>query len=860
MRTYSAGTRNRRAPGVRPSALPGALGEFVSEVGRRYGPSPALVIKPAFRTRATTYQQLDEAARRVGRYLQGRGIGKGDRILICAPNMPEWVEVFFGCHKIGAVAVPLDVRSAPSFVGSVARATEPRLGILSRPTARLADAVDTPCIALEQLEAELPGEKGLLEDVSVAPDDIAEIMFTSGTTGDPKGVILTHGNILSNVQGVSQILAIKPSFRLLSLLPLSHMLEQTVGLLAPLSGGCRVIYPVSRQPSILFRAMSEYHVTMLVAVPQALQLFLNAIEREAQRQGTEATLHRLLALARRVPRPVRRALFRSVHARLGGKLALVVSGGAYLDPQLARKWELMGVEILQGYGATEAAPIISCDRPARRRPGAVGQPFPDVEVRIHDDGEILARGPNIFQGYWRNPTATAQSLQDGWYHTGDLGYLAEGQFLHLRGRKKDLIVLANGQNVYPEDIEAELARHPAVADGVVVGLECPGGAVEVHAVLLMRDGAQAADAVRWANQRLADHQRIQGFTAWPLEDFPRTHTLKVKKQEVLDYLRKLEGGRAAVAPQPEARELENPLHRLIAEIASAPPAHIRPESTLGELNLDSLGRVELLSVIEQDLGASIDETAVSPGTTLAELEGLVAAGRGQRREQSFVTWPLSPIGCVAREGFLQGLIFPLYHALWRVHVVGRERLAGVAGPVMVASNHHFAVGKYGADPAAVWMALPRSLRLGICTAGEEHAVFDPKVGGFVARLCNAFPLSKQGNVRGSLEYIGRLLDLGWSVLIFPEGNLFDGGPLQPFMGGTGLMALEGGTSVVPVWIDVERRCILQKKGWPWRGAFSVYLGDPLIFAPGTSYAEATDRIETAVRALGDEAARAAAPR
>jgi long-chain acyl-CoA synthetase len=825
------------------------MAELLSIVAQQYGERPALAIKPGFRNRVTTFAELERHALRVGRYLRERGVGKGDRVLICAPNMPEWVIAYFGCHKVGAVPVPLDVRSASEFVAGIAEATEAKLAVLSRPTAGFSEAVNAPWRPLEGLQAELPAD-GLADPAIVEPDDIAEIMFTSGTTGDPKGVVLTHRNILFNVWAGTRVTPPERGRRLLSLLPLSHMLEQTAGLLVPLSQGAMIVYPVSRQPGVLFRTLAEHRITMLVLVPQALQLFLNAIEREARQQGREAALQRAFALAERLPTGLRRLLFSSVHRRMGGGLRIVICGGAYLDPALARRWELMGVTLLQGYGATEAAPIITCDWPHRRRIGAVGMPLPGVEVKVADDGEVLARGANIFQGYWRNPAATAQALQDGWYHTGDLGQMDADGFLHLRGRKKDLIVLANGQNVFPEDIEAELSHHPAVADCAVVGLEQDGGDVQVHAALLMRDPVEAADAVRWVNERLADHQRILAYTVWPEQDFPRTHTLKVKKREVLDELKRLQASAAAPPAAPSAAPPASPLHRLIAELASVAPDRITSGSTLGgDLGLDSLGRVELLSAIEGELGAYIDESSVSPNTTVQELERLVSESGQRRHASSMATWPLHPAAGIAREALLQLVFFPAYHLFWRFRVRGRERLAGVKGPVLIAANHHFGVGSVGFDPAAVWMGLPRRLRLRTCTMGEEHAVFDNPVKGFLARMVNTFPLSKEGNVRASLECVGRLLDDGWSVLIFPEGKLTPGGPLQPLMGGTGLLAVEAGTPVVPVFVDVERNGILQGSGWPWRGAFTVHLGDPLVFPPGTTYSEATTQLEAAIRSL-----------
>src|SRR5581483_1686041 len=462
-----------------------------------------------------------------------------------------------------------------------------------------------------------------------------------------------------------------------------------------------------------------------VLVPQALQLFLNAIEREVKRQGREAALERLFVRARHLPMHLRRKLFRRVHRRFGGNLEIVISGGAHLDPDLARRWELMGVTVLQGYGATEASPIISCDRPAERRAGAVGRPFPAVDLRINDDGEILAKGPNIFRGYWNNPAATQAVLRDGWYFTGDLGRIDADGFLYLSGRKKDLIVLANGQNVYPEDIEQCLIREPAVTDAVVIGLEGPGGGVQVHAALLLTDPSLAAAAVRAANAQLAAHQQIQGFTVWPDVDFPRTHTLKVKKTEVATRLRELqsahEGSPASALLTHGSQDpmSTDPLRRLIGEVSGVATSRIQPGNVLGaDLGLDSLMRVELLSAIEEELGVFVDEAVVTPETSVADLARYVAEAEPRAEAQGIVTWPLTPAAGIARELFLQGLVFPLYHVFWRVRVEGRERIQHLPGPVMVAANHHFAAGTFGMDPAAAWMALPRHLRRRTCTAGE----------------------------------------------------------------------------------------------------------------------------------------------
>ena len=509
------------------------LVDLLDDCVRKFGPNPALMVKPTYKYLVWTYRDLWRVSGRVASWLQERGVGKGDRILIWAPNMPQWAMAWFGAFRAGAVPVPLDVRSAPDFVSRVSGLTEPKLALVYGriDTAPIGDIPRVHLEEIDQLAADCSPDPA---PVDLGPDDLAEIMFTSGTTGDPKGVMLTHRNIVSNAESVSQIFVGRESDSILSLLPLSHMLEQCGGMLVPLMSGARIVYPVSRQPTFLFKAFQENRISLLLLVPQGLQLLMNGIEREVRRQGKEAIWAKLHRIAPSLPMKARRRLFATVHKRFGGGLRCVFSGGSFLDPVLARKWENLGVPIVEGYGATEASPVITFNSMNKRVMGSVGRNLPGQKLRIADDGEVLAAGPNITPGYWRNKEATEGAFDGEWYKTGDLGYIDDSGCLYLRGRKKDLIVLANGQNVYPEDIERLLNAHPAVTEGVVVGLPAESaGAETVHAVLLLDETADAPQDTRTiiddVNSGLADHQRITGHTAWPEEDFPRTHTLKGQK-------------------------------------------------------------------------------------------------------------------------------------------------------------------------------------------------------------------------------------------------------------------------------------------------------------------------------------------
>jgi long-chain acyl-CoA synthetase len=326
------------------------------------------------------------------------------------------------------------------------------------------------------------------------------------------------------------------------------MMEQTVDLLVALNRGASIYYLRDVQPAALLQALQSHQPTTMLLVPQALDMFMNMIEREIEKQGRQSEWHRLQQIAEHLPLKARRLLFRSVHGKLGGKIEFLLSGGAPLSAELIHKWEWIGIPILQGYGMTEAATALTVTPMDDRSPYNVGKPVGGVEIRIATDGEILAKGPNIMHGYWHNPEATAAAFEDGWYRTGDLGRLDETGHLIYLGRKKDMIVLANGMNVYAQDVEQVLRAIPGVKEAVVLGLPTERGQ-QIHAVLLCNPGAGAPETiVRRANTQLAPHQRIVGVTLWPEDDFPRTHTLKIRKPAVLEAILAREAPPAPAAP------------------------------------------------------------------------------------------------------------------------------------------------------------------------------------------------------------------------------------------------------------------------------------------------------------------------
>ena len=840
------------------------LNDIVPESARRFPDKAAFVIKPGFRTRVWTYRDLADLVPRVARYLRESGVGKGDRVLIWGVNRPEYGIAFLAALHAGAILVPIDVNSLVEFAAKIAERTRATAIIASAQTRARAEQVGLPVHDMERFP-DRGRERDPLPAADVGPDDLAEIVFTSGTTGDPKGVMLSHANILSNARAATEIFPIGPKQRLLSFIPLSHMFEQLAGFWTLMLAGASVVYPTSRQPAVVRRTFKERKVTMILITPAVVRSILVGIERNAEAQGKAELLRKLRRVARRLPFALRRILFTSVHRNFGGHFRYIVSGGAALDPALGEAWRELGVDVLQGYGTTECAPAVTFNRIEKNRLGSVGVPLPGVEIHIAPDGEVLVRGPNVFQGYWENEEATRAVLEpSGWYHTGDLGEVDADGFLWLKGRKKDIIVLADGLNVYPEDIENVLAadeRIQALATpqrpnlATVVGLQRPREDVQVHAVFLLKDAEQIASIVRDANAKLSGSQQIRGWTMWPEDEFPTTPTQKVKKRLVIERLLDLSRGDAvrAIGPLGTAVSLTD-VGRLITQVANVPATAIRDEAQLSaDLGLDSLARVELLGLIEEELGAYVDDSALEPNATVAELEHMVAAARDVKRDTGIFGWPLSPF--VRSLGLLmqQILVWPLVRIFYRVSVRGTEKLDALRGPVMFAPNHclHW-------DNGIILTSIPLGWRWRLAVAAAADDVFGSRLNGlFSAVLANAFPLAREGAIRRSLELLGARLDRRFSVLIYPEGKLTIGGPMQPFKSGTGLIAVEGATPVVPMKLKIRHVSIIDHldRGWErersdgWRGDVEVVFGEPLYFPALTDPAEATKRIEAAVAAL-----------
>jgi long-chain acyl-CoA synthetase len=517
-------------------------------------------------TVAWSGSEVRRRARLAAWRLREAGLQPTDRLLTWSPSTPALPAVFWGAMIAGVVLVPLDLRMSPTVLQRIAG----RSGARFLAVGTGADAPDPEAAGLAHLERltldELTADPAQDDRVfpsnweSVVdawprptPESLFEIVYTSGTTSHPKGVMLSHGNFLATLDACRGLVPPR-HHRLVSLLPLSHLFEQAPVLFYGTTYGAEVLYVRSRNPRVIFEALRELRVTTMVVTPQLLEIFWTAIEREIDRRGRRRTFDRARRLARHLPYPLRRIVFRSVHSQLGGELTLLVSAGAYLPPELQVAWEDLGIVVLQGYGATECG--AASGNSERDHPtGVVGRPLPPNRVRLAEStSEILVAGPAVTSGYWGDPEATAAAIDgDGWYHTGDIGRFDEAGRLVLSGRTKNIIVLPNGLNVFPEDIESVLADHGLsqavvleTAPGRIEAVVLPPGTMPIIAPGRGGQEARTPDEdirvrtdieriVRSANAELSTHQRIDAWRLWPEPDFPRTHTLKIRRDAVREW-------------------------------------------------------------------------------------------------------------------------------------------------------------------------------------------------------------------------------------------------------------------------------------------------------------------------------------
>lgn len=789
------------------------------------GPSIAFINRTGVRRLIFSYAELSQLSLKMARLLEDKGVAPGDRVLIWGPNSPWWAVAFWGTIIRGAIAVPVDFMSERGRAETIAGVTEARVILESRFKMERLNHVSS--IFLEDLEYLLQEVEPFQDIAKPGPDDIAELIFTSGTTGNPKGVILTHANLMANLVQVDEhIPVVGPEFNFLSLLPLSHMFEQMGGFLTPLYNGSTIVYLRTLKPSAIMEAFGEEDIYAVIAVPRLLQLLKTSIERELDEKKLGNAFRFMMNKAETLSPALRKLVFYPVQRKFGSNFSLFVSGGAPLALDTFHFWQNLGFRVVEGYGLTECSPVLAANTIDRQVAGSVGMPLPGIEITL-EDNEILARGPNIFPGYYRNETATKEAFTaDGRFRTGDMGELRPDGWLTIKGRAKELIVTGAGINVYPDEIEDLLNGTTGVRESCVIGLD-RGGGEEVHAVLLLDgSGRNPEEIVRQVNQRLDSLHQITGFTVWNEPEFPKTTTLKIKKFQVKDKLKK--GQKSA------GDSVGDRLTGLVARVTGADISEIREESRLvADLGLSSIARLELINYLEQEYRLDLEDSVIGPDTTVQDLRRIIDKREKIRQKNHFRFWtnslPIRGLRMVWDAVFT----YPLFRSMVTLEVRGAEKLQEIKGPVFFVSNHLSYI-----DQSAVMFALPREIRYNTATAAWEEFFFE-NYRNFAQKLWkrlayeyatllhNVFPLPQSSGFRKSFRFMGKLVDSGRNILIFPEGERSVDGRLLPFQRGLGIMVKELDIPVVPVKLVGLEKVLPRGATWPKRGKVTVIIGSPI---------------------------------
>jgi long-chain acyl-CoA synthetase len=816
-----------------------------------------LVYDDGFRSRGYSYGEVAVAARWFASRLHAIGLQKGDKVVFWSENRPEWIVAFWACLLRGVIVVPIDYRASPDFLARVAAIVSARLILIGQDLPPFTPPPGVPVWKLHEFE--WPHEPPpALTDVPVTRDDTAEIIFTSGATAEPKGVVITHRNVLANIVPVEkEVLKYrkwgKPFFplRFLNLLPLSHMFGQAMATFIPPMLPGAVIFMRGYNPMEIVEQIKRRKVSVLVSVPKILDVLKDHVERA---YGPPESL---------TPQPAvkkehvawRWWRYRRLHRAFGLKFWSFVVGAAPLDAGLEAFWGHLGFVVIQGYGLTETAPIVTLNHPFGTKKGSVGKAIAGVEVKVAPDGEILVRGDNVTKGYFNADAESARAFEDGWFHTGDIGEIGEDRQLYIRGRKKEMIVTPEGLNVFPEDVERALNSISGVKDSAVVG--APIGSEErVHAVLVLEPGADADAIVREANTRLDDHQKIRRALVWPEPELPRTEgTRKLKRAAIRDWVKS--GG----AMPRLVQQGTDALAALLAKYAGR--ENLSPTTTLEELGLSSLDRVELMVALEDTFQTRIDEGSFAEARDLGQLRSLLEHASTSDAPPSepvdFPEWTRGLAARTVRRINLATWILPLARVFAWTRIEGLEHLRDLEGPVIFASNHQSFM-----DGPVIMAALPPRwrYRLSPAMAKEMFAPhFFPAQYGRLSWLTNslnyylavlffnAFPLpQREAGARQTLRYIGELLADQHSLLIFPEGKRSESGAIDAFRPGIGMIASKLGAAVVPVRIDGLQHVL--GVGWHMAspGRVRVAFGAPLRLA-GEDYEALAKRVEAAVRAL-----------
>jgi long-chain acyl-CoA synthetase len=828
--------------------------------------------------------------------LRQQGVVPGDRVMLMSENRPEWGMTYFAILRASATAVPLDSQLSPAEVVNLAKVAQPRVIVLSQKVAdRLCDDADLPRggfaahLAAAGVSAIVMGFDDVLTEPDVSAgavpaqvkgDTVASLIFTSGTTGQPKGVMLTHKNFTSMVAKLSSTFMLYKHDGLLSVLPLHHTFEFSAGFLMPLASGASIMYLEEIEADALGDALDTGHVTGMVGVPALWQLFERKIWKTFNERGplVEKAFDSIVDVNRslrdKLPWDLGlgKAVFFPVHKKLGGRLRLLISGGSALPPETMKAFRGLGFNLFEGYGMTEAAPVLTVTRPGDKVvPGSVGRALPGIDVRIDNPdgsgiGEVIAKGPNVMVGYFENAEATGQTIQDGWLHTGDLGRIDPDGNLYIVGRKKEMILGPSGENVYPDELEEIYGESPYVKEISIVGLPSSESAGhETVAALIVPDYEAKVDGDAVDREKVREHvrehvkrisktlplyKRVKVFHLWDF-DLPKTSTRKVKRREVIKELERLERaakGGAALAKEASASGAGDWVKDVVASVSQKKRAQVATETRLEDLGFDSLMMTELAVALEAGGVQLPDPSELTGIETVGDLEKLVERlgksaakiarakvvegrvngsapeDRGRwggvhtrddaKDDDIDVPAPVVKVG----RRVLRRAQRAVYETLLDTRIHGKHYVPPFGGYI-VAANHashldmglcKYALGDFGDALVAL--------------AAKDYFFEDPVRRMYFENFTNLVPMERYGSLRESLRLASDVIRQGYILLIFPEGTRSDTGVMADFKPSLGYLAMQNKCGILPMYLAGTHDA-LPKGSWvPKEREVSAHIG------------------------------------
>ena len=834
-----------------------------------------------------SYSQLYEVSRQVAFTLWERGYRKGDRVILFSENQPEWGIAYLAAVQIGVIVVPIDPQTAVEEVFALAKYTEAKAILTSEVcAARLqnpqiqsnTDSTSLECLNINHFcqpfegeqaetsvpaEAELPAVPDNFPDVDIHSDTVASIIFTMGTTVDARGAMISHRGFIANVVAVSKALPPEDTDRFLSVLPLYHALGFSCNFLMSIYAGTTITYTNSLRPTSILAIMRETKTTVLIGVPRLFQLLYDTIRRYVV-QSPEA-----------MEPPLDPEVVQEIQAALGGHIRVLVSGGAALPDEVYDRFMEFGLTIYQGYGMTEASPVLSVNPHHKSKRGTVGPEVQGVQLQIINPdengiGEIVASSPSLMQGYYRNQAMTEQVIRDGLLYTGDLGYFDEEGYLYLTGRSKDVIVSGAGKNIYPAELETLYRHSPLISEICIVGMSTDNLFEAAHAIIVPacnenQDKAEVEKAIHQHIQERAQdlptYQHLQTVHFWDTE-LPKISDAVIDRQRVREILQEQLSQQTQEASQPDPVKdtlatdgnrdalkstvaadtpagVEEVIISELSRLARLPADQIHLNSNLGtELGLDSMARVELLLLLESRLQRSIPDELIAKIQTVGDVTETVKTLQSEstpppidKETSAYIERSKSSLVSTTLAGLFRFGVWAIYRCYFSIKCNGLENLPREQ-PYIIAANHSSHL-----DTLAIMTVLGDETKRLRVLAAKDYWFSTRFKSWFSGELLKFVPFDRHANFLQGLRISQAVLEQNECLLIYPEGTRSVTGELQPFKPGLGLLAYETGSAIVPAYINGTYHALPKGRNLPRKSRIRVTFGKPIMPSSGHEVGE-----------------------